>query len=271
MLKNKKFVAALLLFLIGTSLSLNAETWSDDNYQEMTQPSMQLAIESINAHQRQWYNFHVYTMNLDVPGFLEQGGYNISKDGHIRMEHFLRRRGGVPQESNNPMDFAFDIDWAFFCVRMPDGRIGYTRDGRFRVDANRRLITLSGRLSVLNENNQEIFIPEGDEIAVSRSGVIFVNNNPVDKFKVVLFEDDDTLALDVENYNGTILVDVPGKTPRFRESSDYAVLQGYLSMNAVLKALNGDGLLWKYGNEASAKAARSQIKVLTSAVQMANP
>ncbi len=263
-------ISLIVLLGLHLSTSLWAELWAPNNYVEIPQPSIVACQEGMIAHQRQWYLFHLYTQNLDVPGCLEEGGYNISKNGHIICNQFLRKRGTVPQETNNPLDFAIDIACrGFFCIRLKDGHIAYTMDGRFRLDSNRRLVTLTGRFPVLSENGSDIVLPDGKDITCSKSGVIFVNNTPADKFKVAVFADEDTIATHLEKISGTILVEK--NHPRFDPSPEYAVLQGYLNMNGVLKALTGDGLFFKYGNEACAKAARSEIKLLTSAVQMANP
>ncbi len=267
---SRKITPFSILALLVLNTAIYAELWAPGGYEEIPQPSIVTCKEGMITHQRQWYYFHLYTMNLDVPGYIEDCGYNMNKNGHIIARSFYRKRGGVPQETNNPLDFAVDIaDRGFFCIRLKDGHLAYTRDGRFRLDSNRKLITLTGRFAVLNENGNEIVLPDGKDITCSKSGVLFVNNAPVDKLGVAVFVDDQTIANKLEKISGTILVEKgrPEKVP----NAEYAVLQGYVNMNGVLKALTGDGLMWKYGNEASAKAARSQIKLLTSAVQMANP
>ena len=50
---------------------------------------------------------------------------------------------GSMQQTNNQLDVAIKGN-GFFQVTMPDGTIGYTRDGSFQVDAQGRLVTASG-------------------------------------------------------------------------------------------------------------------------------
>ena len=50
---------------------------------------------------------------------------------------------GSMQQTNNQLDMAIKGN-GFFQVTMPDGTIGYTRDGSFQVDAQGRLVTSSG-------------------------------------------------------------------------------------------------------------------------------
>ena len=50
---------------------------------------------------------------------------------------------GNLQASGNPLDVAIEGE-GFFQVELPDGTTGYTRDGGFKLDANRRLVTTDG-------------------------------------------------------------------------------------------------------------------------------
>ena len=47
------------------------------------------------------------------------------------------------KETHNNLDVAIQGD-GFFQVQMPDGRIGYTRDGAFKLDANGNMVTSDG-------------------------------------------------------------------------------------------------------------------------------
>ena len=47
------------------------------------------------------------------------------------------------QTTGNPTDIAIEGE-GFFQITMPDGTIAYTRDGTFKLDSNRRLVTTDG-------------------------------------------------------------------------------------------------------------------------------
>ena len=82
---------------------------------------------------------------------------------------------GSLQETKNNLDVAINGN-GFFEVTMPDGSIGYTRDGSFQVDAQGRLVTSSG-LPVANG----ITIPTGaTSVSISTEGAVsaIVGNNP---------------------------------------------------------------------------------------------
>jgi flagellar basal-body rod protein FlgG len=74
---------------------------------------------------------------------------------------------GSLQETKNSLDAAINGN-GFFEVTMPDGTIGYTRDGSFQVDAQGRVVTSSG-LPVANG----ITVPQGaTSISISADGVV---------------------------------------------------------------------------------------------------
>ena len=50
---------------------------------------------------------------------------------------------GDLHESDNPLDVAIEGE-GFLQITMPDGSIGYTRDGSLQIDANGQLVTRSG-------------------------------------------------------------------------------------------------------------------------------
>ena len=74
---------------------------------------------------------------------------------------------GSLQETKNNLDVAINGN-GFFEVTMPDGTIGYTRDGSFQVDAQGRVVTSSG-LPVANG----ITIPPGTTaVSISADGAV---------------------------------------------------------------------------------------------------
>jgi flagellar basal-body rod protein FlgG len=76
---------------------------------------------------------------------------------------------GTVVSTSNPLDLMIEGD-GFFQVRLPDGTIKYTRDGSFKMDADRSVVTSAGyRLE------PEVTVPEDAiELSVSRDGIISV-------------------------------------------------------------------------------------------------
>lgn len=76
---------------------------------------------------------------------------------------------GSLQQSNNNLDLAINGN-GFLQVSMPDGTVGYTRDGSLQLDAQGRMVTSSGYPLTAG-----IAIPaEAQSITVSSDGVVSV-------------------------------------------------------------------------------------------------
>jgi flagellar basal-body rod protein FlgG len=76
---------------------------------------------------------------------------------------------GSMYETKNPLDMAIEGD-GFFQVLLPDGSIGYTRDGSFKRSADGRLVTSNGYIL-----QPEIVIPEdATGISITEDGVVSV-------------------------------------------------------------------------------------------------
>lgn len=70
--------------------------------------------------------------------------------------------------TNNPLDLAIEGN-GFFQVDLPDGSIGYTRDGSFRMDAQGNLVTIDGFAL-----SPGITIPlDAEQVTVGNDGTVF--------------------------------------------------------------------------------------------------
>ena len=76
---------------------------------------------------------------------------------------------GTITQTSNPLDIMIEGD-GFFQVRLPDGSIAYTRDGSFKMDAERNVVTSAGyRLE------PPLQVPEdATDISIARDGMVSV-------------------------------------------------------------------------------------------------
>ncbi len=85
---------------------------------------------------------------------------------------------GNLQATGNKFDLAVDSQVGFFKIQLPDGSFGYTRDGSFKIDSRRQLVTSNGYML-----EPQIILPEGavtDSFQVSENGEVtvrLVNDN----------------------------------------------------------------------------------------------
>jgi flagellar basal-body rod protein FlgG len=89
------------------------------------------------------------------------------KEGNRILATQLMPAQGSLRDSENPLDWAIQGE-GFFSVTLPDGTIGYTRDGQFTLDADRNLVTARGYPLVWEGE-----IPEGaTDLRIQSNGTI---------------------------------------------------------------------------------------------------
>jgi len=115
---------------------------------------------------------------------------------------------GALIKTDGTLDMALGSD-GYFVLAGPWGE-GYTRDGRFRLDKEGRMLTVAGNYPVLGEHGP-IILPQGSNVEVSQIGVILVDGEPIDRVRVVKPE----LKNSLESLNGSI----------FKKKDGYAVMQ----------------------------------------------
>ncbi|MBU0572996.1 MAG: flagellar hook basal-body protein [Candidatus Margulisiibacteriota bacterium] len=138
--------------------------------------------------------------------------------------HYSFTQGALVR-TGSPTDLALGAE-GFFVIQCQWGE-GYTRDGRFTVDRDGRLVTSVGGYPLLGTNGP-IMVNPGDSIEVSQSGEIRANEALVDRIQVVKFENPENL----QSVNGSIFKDPDySMYPVYIESP--RVVQGYIeSSNA---------------------------------------
>ena len=109
---------------------------------------------------------------------------------------------GLLQPTGVPSDIAIQGD-GFFRVLQYDGTYAYTRDGSFKIDSDRQLVTSNG-LRVL----PEIIFPEGyidTTITVSRDGRVTVKlsnqDDPIEIGQIELYRFQNNAGLSAEGSN----------------------------------------------------------------------
>jgi flagellar basal body rod protein FlgG len=258
----------MVFLLIGMS-----HVFAYEDYGEILDIGMRSTVQSMESMQVHWVTSLLYTMNVDTPGYLEQGAFNTRVDmgnGEYRIEpiSFFRWRAGPVVETKKQLDFYVDANSkGWFLVRLP-GTTGYTRDGRFQLDSNRRLVTLSNGYPVLGEGG-DIYFPEGDNYSVSRSGLIFVDGEVVDRMKIAVFAS----AADMhgmETLNGSFFI-LTQEGNVLEGPEHYNIQQGFIEQNNVIKGLIGDITTAKNVYIGSAKAAKAMGRIIGTGVGMGTP
>ncbi len=114
-------------------------------------------------------------------------GIQIGHGTKVAANQRLFEQGSL-QKTDAPVDMAITGE-GFFRVQLYDGSFGYTRDGSFKIDANRQIVTSNGYRLV-----PEVIFPDNflqDTIAISQDGRVTVkvpgNDVPVDVGQIQLY------------------------------------------------------------------------------------
>jgi len=87
--------------------------------------------------------------NVNTAGYkAARSNFQEMLDGQVKQGSLLQASQmlttqGTLRNSENSLDWAIQGE-GFFSVNLPDGTLGYTRDGQFTLDAERNLVTASG-------------------------------------------------------------------------------------------------------------------------------
>ena len=132
---------------------------------------------------------------------------------------------GALIRTGSPTDIAIGGD-GFFVIGAPWGE-GYTRDGRFTLDKEGQLVTVSGNYPVLGEQGP-IVLPAGSRMDVSPAGEVKVDGAVVDKIRLVTVADKKML----EPVSGAIFR-VVASEGQIEEVLSPKVIQGYIESSNV--------------------------------------
>ncbi len=123
----------------------------------------------------------------------------IHPDSHSKLGHdagtpavFPKTSAGINYISGETMPTRRELDIAiqgdgFFEIKLPDGTMGYTRSGEFRLRPDRTLVT-SGGLEVMNTNGDPfVLLPGAGTVNVNQDGTLFQGSTSLGKLSIQKF------------------------------------------------------------------------------------
>lgn len=147
----------------------------------------------------------------------------ILSAGSILGATAINMQQGALRKTDNKLDFALDGE-GFFAVQTSDGEL-YTRNGNFSLNSDGVLVTKDGN-PVLNQGGSEIKLDftnnSFDKFGVRDDGTLLINNQEVDKLKVVSFDK----TSDLEAIGNSLYKPNNGASPK--EATGCKVEQGFL-------------------------------------------
>ncbi len=177
-------------------------------------------------------------VNAEVPGYkkseavvrsfpleLEAASQRINSMKPQVEGSFYSSIQGALVKTDSQLDLALGTE-GFFVLQGPWGE-GYTRDGRFHLDKDGRLLSVSGNFPVIGQSGPIVVTP-GAVVEFTQDGEIKVDDEIVDRIQVLKPE----IKEELESLNGSIFkkkdvsaVLVEVENPR--------VIQGYVEASNV--------------------------------------
>ncbi len=201
------------------------------------------------------------------PAYLEdatqavENSSSVPKAGPVTQSH----QQGALFKTGNPTDIAIGGK-GYFVLQGPEGDI-YTRDGRFTLDENGVIVSVVGNHPLMARGGQVAVIP-GARIDISQSGVISVDDTPVDQVRVVEFSDPSRLR----SINGTHFSMPSEGASEYFESESPRVIQGFVEgSNVSIMDSMMDMIYLSRLYAVDAKVITAREAALAKALEMGRP
>ena len=141
--------------------------------------------------------------------------------------------------------------------------LGFTRDGRFQVDKNGRLLTIAGRYSVVGQGGP-ILVPAGANVEITQDGDVKADGIIVDRLRIIKPESEQNF----ENVSGSIF--------KFKDEAgvmvdieDPRLIQGYVeTSNADISKLMMDMIIFEKNQEITSRIVRDRDTDLSKAQEL---
>ena len=172
-------------------------------------------------------------------------------------------QGGLVK-TGGKLDLALASD-GYFVIAGPWGE-GYTRDGRFRLDKDGRVLTVAGNFPVLGQGGPLVVSP-GADVEFSQAGEMKIDGTLVDRIRVVKPEQQETL----DSLNGSIFKKRSNSSV-VSDVDDPRVIQGYVetsNVNVVDEMMEMIYLSRIYGLDS--KVISTRTSNLEKAISMSQP
>ena len=176
---------------------------------------------------------------------------------------FYDQNPGTLLRTGNNTDLAIGGD-GFFVVETPQGT-GYTRDGRFALDRDGRLVTTAGNYPVMGTSGQIVVNP-GDKVDFASDGKIRVNGTETDAIQVVKFADKSVLT----PISGSVFK--ASSTSKIEFDQSPRIVTGYVeasNVNIIEEMMNLITLSRIYGIDS--KIVSTRASMIEKGISMGTP
>lgn len=205
--------------------------------------------------------------NMKTPGYkyyLMSAKYS-PKTEKIIMKKYNIFTPGSYINSNRQLDFALG-NKGFFVVIDKNGEIFYTRDGRFEIDENMDLVTMSGKFYVLDQDDSIIQLDQNNEIKIDQYGNLFnIEGDFIAKFKVV----DISNVTKLKSNNNVYFYLNKEDSKNLLQIDDFVLKQGYYEGSNVNASMSLIKMADTGRYAAGTQLIQSRLKMLDTMIDIA--
>lgn len=194
-------------------------------------------VQAMKAYEETYDSLMENVVNIKTPGYKAFDSTTIiDEEGNIVLKRSTRFTKGTLEQTNGKLDVALEGD-GFFAVQSPQGVI-YTRDGRFMLDQDYRLVSLVGKYPVLTTGGQIFLTPGGaggsSEVFISPQGKIIQDKTDLGTLMIVVFEDTSVLERISGSFFRTPVSSIdPNKKIAGIVREEFTVKPGYIEASNV--------------------------------------
>ena len=188
----------------------------------MMMQEKRLAVISNNLANANTSGYKSVQVSLQVPKSVTNETQSVSHTLPTMSSYADLSNAGL-LETKSRLDAAIEGN-GFFVISLPEGA-RYTRDGRFTLDAEKRLVTSSGH-PVMGVDGEIII--DGQDITIEPDGSIYSGGQPTGLIKIVDFEEKDLLRP-----VGLSLFEFTGEGSGIIPAEEYSVRQGFYEASNV--------------------------------------
>ncbi len=180
---------------------------------------------------------------------------------------------GSLQSTGHKLDLAIGNSVGFFKIQMPDGTMAYSRDGSFKIDSKRQVLTSNGYLL-----EPPLILPEDgilETLAISEQGEVTINiggdTRPTVIGQIELYRFVNNAGLKAIGKN--LFQETPASGPEIPGTPGLegfgGLLQGFLEMSNVNLATEMvQMIVAQRAYESNSKAIQTSDSMLATAIQL---
>lgn len=206
----------------------------------MPDPIFGIGESGLNVSEEKIRNLMQKMVNAETPGF--KGSDVVVRSFPVELEAAEKRintmspkiegtyynhQKGSLISTGKPTDIALSGN-GFFIILGPWGE-GYTRDGRFKLDAEGHLITVTNGYPLLGQNGP-IEVPAGSVIEITQDGDVKANGQLIDRVRVGMIEKNELVNL--QSLNGVIFKPMSDHI-NIQDVDSPRIVQGYVESSNV--------------------------------------